>query len=374
MRILFGLALLATVAVAQKLTPQTLAEDLKRGYQVLAVDLNRDGRLDLVALASGLDHLDWFENPGKAGVDWPRHRLAGGLREPINVAALDLDRDGVPELLVAYEFSNVPDRSKGLLALLSHGADVRAEWTKKDVDALPTSHRLRVANGRFVNAPLSNPTTKPPEYLGEIPLVDYGKDLKRRVISTADSGVMHGIFVTDFNGDGLEDLLTASFNGIHLLEGKKDGTYVRRRLHGGNAAAWPKGGSSDVTTVKAGGKQWLAAIDPWHGNEFAMYEPQGNGEYQRTVLDNTFQEGHTVLAIDLDGDGVEEVVYGSRKEGGTLRVARYDGKTKGWHWESLWDGKIGTASCVSGDFDGDGRKDVACIGSASQNLVVFWNR
>lgn len=357
---------------AQKLEPKTLAKDLKGGYQVLAVDLNRDGKLDLIGLASGMPTLDWFENPGTAEGEWKRHTLAGGFRQLINVAALDLDGDGVPELLVAHEFSSNPAKSKGLLTLLTHQGDVRGEWTKKDVDALPTSHRLRVANGRFVNAPLANAASRPPEYRGAIPLVSYGKDLVRKEISTEDSGVMHGIYVTDFNRDGVEDILTASFNGIHLLEGKKDGSYSRRKLHAGNGGKWPESGSSDVTTVQAGGKQWLAAIDPWHGNEFAMYEPMGRGEYKRTVVDNTFQEGHTVLAVDLDGDGVEEVIYGSRENGGTLRVARY-GKGA-WKWEAVYDGKIGTASCVSGDFDGDKKPDVACIGGASQNLVVFFNR
>ena len=59
-----------------------IAEDLTGAYQVVAVDLNKDGRPDLIALASNLSELVWFENPG-----WERHVIASGLTQPINVDA-----------------------------------------------------------------------------------------------------------------------------------------------------------------------------------------------------------------------------------------------------------------------------------------------
>src|ERR1017187_4830904 len=42
----------------------TVATGLTGGYQVVAVDMNHDGKIDLVALASGMTELVWFENPG----------------------------------------------------------------------------------------------------------------------------------------------------------------------------------------------------------------------------------------------------------------------------------------------------------------------
>ena len=77
--------------------------------------------------------------------------------------------------------------------------------------------------------------------------------LKPVLINDEDSGVMHGLHVDDYNGDGRMDILTASFNGIALLEARKEGGYARRMLHTGNGQAWPKSGSSDVTVARAGG-------------------------------------------------------------------------------------------------------------------------
>ena len=71
----------------------TIATELGGGYQVVATDVNADGRIDLVALASRLSELVWFENPG-----WARHVIAEDRSGMINLAAHDLDGDGIPEI------------------------------------------------------------------------------------------------------------------------------------------------------------------------------------------------------------------------------------------------------------------------------------
>jgi FG-GAP repeat len=62
---------------------QALAADLAGGYQVVAADLNGDGKPDLIALASNMTELVWFENP-----DWQRHVIASNLQNMINAAGM----------------------------------------------------------------------------------------------------------------------------------------------------------------------------------------------------------------------------------------------------------------------------------------------
>jgi hypothetical protein len=50
---------------------------------------------------------------------------------------------------------------------------------------------------------------------------------------------------------------------------------------------------------------------------------------------------------------------------------RYDGKN--WNKQILDDGGIAAAACAIADLNGDGRPDVACIGSATQNLKWYEN-
>ncbi len=208
--VLFVAPLLAQNVAPIRFEERTLGSDLKSGYQMIAVDVNHDGRLDLVALASGLKDLYWFENPS-----WERRVLATGLNRMINVAPLDADGDGIPEFLVAHEFANVAKNSIGIVSLLEHGADVRQPWKVREIDRIPTSHRMRtirLAKGAraIVNAPLTDAKAEPPDYRGHVPVVMYRPpEWKRELIGDSVEGVMHGVFVFDWDGDGVDELLTA---------------------------------------------------------------------------------------------------------------------------------------------------------------------
>src|ERR1700716_3971409 len=61
--------------------PHTIGTELRGGYQVVVADLNKDGRPDVIALASGLPELVWYENPGRAEASgvWPRHVIVSGV-------------------------------------------------------------------------------------------------------------------------------------------------------------------------------------------------------------------------------------------------------------------------------------------------------
>jgi len=125
--------LLTALSVQGQVEITTIARDLKGGYQVLAVDLNRDGRKDLIALASSIPDLVWYENPS-----WTRHVIATGFRQMINVAALDTDGDRIPELMLAQEFSNIAAKSAGTVLLLRSQGDPREPWSVSE--NRPRSH------------------------------------------------------------------------------------------------------------------------------------------------------------------------------------------------------------------------------------------
>src|SRR5258708_5446222 len=203
----------------------TIAADLKGGYQVIAYDINHDGKPDLVALASGMTELVWFENPG-----WQRHVIASNLPHMINCALWDIDGDGIPEIVVAYECSRDASKSAGIVALLEHQGDPRQPWKVTEIDRLPTSHRLRWANidgsGKkvVINAPLTDAQARAPEYRGHVPLVDYRPgEWKRHVISDEEEGVVHGIYVTDWDHTARANFLGAGFTGSHLYARTKAG-------------------------------------------------------------------------------------------------------------------------------------------------------
>lgn len=350
-----------------------LAKDLKGGYQLIAVDVNKDGRPDLVALASGMKDLYWFENP-----TWERRVLASGLNRMINTAPLDTNGDGIPEFLIAHEFANVAKNSIGIVSLAESAGDPRQPFKIREIDRIPTSHRLRVlrlggGQSAIVNAPLTHGKAEPPDYRGPVPVVMYRPaDWKRERMYEAIEGVMHGIFVFDWDGDGKDELLTASFEGMHLLRAGKDGAWKAEKLSGGDPAAWPKSGSSEVVVGKLGKRRFLASIDPWHGNQVSIYQKQGK-VWNRGVIDSADVDGHTLHVADLDGDGNDEVIAGYRGAGRSVFYHHYDRKTKHWTKHVIDKGGIAAAGCAVADLDGDRKIDVACIGSATTNLKVYRN-
>jgi hypothetical protein len=355
----------------------TLATDLKGGYQVVITDMNHDGKPDLIALASGMKELVWFENP-----TWTRHVVAGNLSRMINVAAWDADGDGIPELVLASEFANEAKNSIGIVSVLTHNGDPRQPWTVKEIDRLTTSHRLRWADidgsGKkvLVNATLTGAKAEKPDYRDQTPLVFYRPgEWKRELISDANQGVVHGIFVTKWsNGGKAEDILTASFVGIHRYHLEKNGTWTRTEISKGDPAPWPQSGSSDVAIGTLKGKRFLAAIEPWHGTQVAVYHERSNDKFERQVIDTALVDGHTILAADLDGDGRDEIVAGYRGTGRSVYVYHSDdAKGTTWTRSALDAGGMAAAACAAGDLNGDGKIDIACIGSATTNLKWYEN-
>ena len=384
---IFLLLLLANSALHAATPPvaefaeHLIAADLKGGYQVVVADLNKDGKPDIIALASGLKDLVWFENPG-----WTRHVLAGEFNHMINLAAWDTDGDGIPEIVLAHEFANQAKNSIGILSLLTHGADPREPWKATEIDRIPTSHRLRWAdiygNGKkvLVDAPLTGLKAEAPEYRGKTPLVFYKPGAwMRETIPEQNEGVEHGIYITDWDSNGREAILTASFIGIHLFRLGKDSAWTRTELAKGDSAPWPKSGSSDVTVGGLGSKpaktRFLAAIEPWHGNEVSVYREDKKHTWQRQVIDDSLDQGHTILTADLNGDGTDEIIAGYRGKGRSVNIY-YANSPKGERWinHPLDSGGMAASSCAVADLNADGRPDIVCIGSATANLKWYENK
>ncbi|MCU0245962.1 MAG: VCBS repeat-containing protein [Bryobacter sp.] len=345
--------------------PRTIATGLKGGYQVVAADMDRDGDRDLIALASGLEELAWYENPS-----WERHVITRGLTQPINVAVWG------DHMVVADRFSSKPSKSEGTVWALTRPTDPRAEWKRKEIDRLTTSHRLKVLcpwgpqRCIFVNSALAG--TKD-DYSERAPIVYYepGK-WKRRVLYPGDSVVTHGIAVVPGKS---EQLLVASSEGIGALRpvrSKKTIQFRMTRWVSVRGKPTTTTGASDVTLGRFLKQRMLAAIEPWHGNFLVTYLQRPKNQWQRVLLDDTYAEGHTVLTHDFDNDGRDEVVAGYRQKGGGLFLYRADDET-GERWSRrVIDGKeMATSSCVAEDFDGDGKKDLACIGAATANLRLY---
>ena len=115
--------------------------------------------------------------------------------------------------------------------------------------------------------------------------------------------------MVDFDGDGDDELIAASREGLHLLERGKDGRWTKTRLGEVNAG--------EVKVGRIGGARVLAVIEPWHGTTVAIYREPAKpmrGPWTRQVIDETLTGGHAIGWIDVDGDGSDELVAGWREK------------------------------------------------------------
>jgi hypothetical protein len=354
------------------LVPHDVATDLRGAYAVDAADINKDGRIDLIAVAGATRQLIWFENPS-----WTRHVIASEITGLINASAADTDNDGIPEIAAATGFATVPAKSTGVVTVYTHSADVNEPWIAKEIDRAPASHRLRFidpeGNGRkwLVNAPLAGVSAGLPDYKGPNTVYAYNPaDWKRQIVTDAEDGVMHGILATDWDGKGREALLTASFLGVHIHR-YNNGRWTRTRLVEGHPAPWPGNGAGEVAVVRTKGGRLLATMEPFHGNaaprpdlEVVTYSGSGDKLDGRTVVDKGLNYGHVLVAVDLDGDGADELIAGSMGKPNGVNVYRR-GADGTWAKFAVEDNAMPGSGCAVADFNNDKRMDFACTGGTS---------
>jgi hypothetical protein len=360
-----------------------LIDHFPAGYQCAVADINGDGKPDILALSSGKSEIAWYENP-----TWKKHLLTTATHSNIDLAAYDMDGDGKLEMAVASEFDLGNSHTGGKLQWFKRGKEVTEEWTEHEFASIPTAHRIRWAdfdgNGKkeLVVVPILGEGAVQPNYTVPAPIVSYSFQDGKAVARPIDSSltVVHGVHVVDFDGDGKDDLLLAGFEGVFWLKPTGTGdhrTWKKVQLGAGEQNTPPKRGSSEVDLGHLpDGKRFLATIEPWHGHEVVVYTPpaSGKGLWERHIIDDTFDDGHALACVDLDGDGKSEIVAGYRGKGRSLYGYRCT-DDKGLKWErfTIDAGDMAASGLFIADINGDGRPDIVCIGAGSNNIKWYEN-
>ena len=364
------------------------------GYAVLTADINKDGKPDVIGISQRVQELAWYENPG-----WERHVMADGLPAMVNIAAADLDGDGVPELAVENEFAMSPAKSEGLVWIVRHQGDPRQRWKAEQIDKFATSHHIIWADldgdgkKELVNGPLIGPKGAGPTYdQDRVPLFWYSQgDWQRHTIVDNINGILHRVRPVRWDADRRDELLAASFDGITLYRSTGSGANLKwtaTTLSPGHSPdKAPRLGASDVAvgSFRSGGagrsggpgeERFLASVEPWHGNEIVVYREDGPGTWTRRVLFSELVEGHEVASADFNADGRDDIVAGDRSpKGATVHVLYAPEEPSGeWRHQALDPGGIAASGCVTDDLNRDGRPDIVCIGSATGNIKWYENR
>jgi hypothetical protein len=373
-----------------------ISDQLRGGYSVAIADVNHDGKLDLIPVGAGGNELAWYENPS-----WERHVMLNDKKAMLWASAADIDGDGIPEFALLSDFGQDPKTSKGSIWVLKSVGDPKAMWKSYAVDAVPTAHRVTWAdlegNGKkeIVMAPFVGlKGWEDPKYKDNVPLLYWrvparlDDPWKRETVDDTLYGVVHHLHATKWTPGKRDELVIAGFDGIVLYTPSGSGAklkFDRKVLAKGDeprdvpGAGGVTKGSNDIYQIHIKGKRFLAAQEPWHGDEIVVYSEKG-GQWQRSVIFKGLVQGHEMAVGDFNGDGRDDIVAVDVTNRGRPTPASvhifYSEDDTGTHWrhELLDENMMAGSGVAVADVNGDGRPDIVAISGNSakyyENLGV----
>ncbi len=377
-----ALGLLVALPATAQITfePQELATQLQVGYAVRVLDVNQDSQLDIAIVDS--KRVLWLEGP-----EWQEHvvyETPDAKFDNVCFAPHDINGDGRIDFALGADWQFGNSDSGGTIGWLQHTAE--GPWIYRQIADEPTTHRMNwidldgSGSPTLVVAPLKGRGTRPPGFdqvgirlLAFDPPADPKQETWNRRVLTDALHVMHNFEASDLDGDGRSEIIAASYEGATWMRMNAQGKIESKRLGAGQDEPAPKRGASEIRAGKlADGRNYLATIEPWHGDKVVVYVSPDNWQqssdlWQRTVLDEQLAWGHAVACVNLDNDDDQELVIGVRDDQNDqyrcgLRI--YDPvDAQAGKWErTLHDpGGVAIEDLTVTDLDGDGDQDIVAV-------------
>lgn len=352
---------------------EQIATDFAVGYAVTTGDVNADGRTDVVAI-NGTD-LVWFEAPG-----WEKRVIISGVtaRDNVTLALNDIDGDGRLDVALGASWQPTNTASGGTLQWVGRtGQGADAAWEVHPIGEEPTLHRIRWADvdgdgtRELVAAPLHGRGTKGPEWQGQgarllifRPPSNPAREPWRTEVVDDTLHILHNFLPANMDGDPQEELLTASREGVHLIDRAAGGGWAKTLIG--------EGTPGEIKLGKVSGRRMIATVEPWHGSSVVIYADK-TGTWARTVIESAITGGHALGWADFDGDGSDDLAVGWRDAKPGVAVYTLDREGAMRSKTMVDEGGMATEDLVIADLNGDKRPDIIASGRATHNVKIYWN-
>lgn len=419
------LALLSTATALSAVPPEprfqavTIDDQIQIGYGLAIADVDGDQKPDI--LCADKKQIVWYRNPGGAAAaeaaQWRKYVMAENLtaKDDVCIAAEDIDGDGKAEVAVGAEWNPGDTVNSGAVFYLIAPADRTQPWTPvRFPEVEPTTHRMRwIKVGSDGDEAAKG---KSPVRWGLLVQPLHGRGNKNGEGASVRVLLYHPPTpLNDPKGEWKSELVDESLHMSHnfsrlslvgsnsfgtpdgLLLGGKEGLVSLRRMKG----QWqrtepPMSGEkpSGVGEVRLGslvtGTQFIATVEPMHGNVLAVYLPQkaeaGVIPLARQVLTDKLMEGHALACGNVLGGfpnvtASDQIVVGWRGKAGqadsTIGVAVWtplDARGEKWRETIVDRDGMACEDLQLADLDGDGRLDIIAAGRATKNVRIYFNR
>jgi hypothetical protein len=356
-------------------------------YAVSLADVDGDGKQDIVAVTE--NRVLWYQAP-----DWKKRVIIEDQTERDNVciAPLDIDGDGKIDFALGAGWLN---KNIGQIVWLSRGATLDDKWHVHLIGQEPWTHRMRwakvvgVPRPQLVVSPLNKTQGDGVRLLAFSIPANPKTDKWPLEVMNGSLNRMHNHWHLDWDGDGRDDTVTASQEGVNLITHSAPGglsNWIATKL--GNGAVGDKPEAKGAGEIKVGslknGPRFVVSVEPMHGQACVVYvePPKGtktaDGLWPRHVIDDTLNRGHALWTCDIDKDGSDEIVLGfsdpstgAIKGPGVFIYKATDATGTQWTKHTIDNGGIATEDLICADLNGDGKLDIVAGGRASHNVKLY---
>ncbi|MBI4164406.1 MAG: VCBS repeat-containing protein, partial [Acidobacteria bacterium] len=182
--------------------------------------------------------------------------------------------------------------------------------------------------------------------------------------------VTGSVAVGDFDGDGALDLAAANFfaNTVSIFLGNGDGTFQAPTTF--STASGPY---ALIAADFDGDSVLDLAVTNFSASTISIFLGNGNGTFQAGVNFVTSLSPNFLTTQDFDGDGTLDLATSTTngaQTAGNVEILRGNGDGT-FQFRLLFPAASGAFGVASGDFNGDGRIDVAVANSLSSSIAVF---
>ena len=330
-------------------------------YAIAVADFNGDGKVDLAVANYGFNTVSVFLGNGD-GTFLPQQTFATGS-DPYAIAVADFNGDGKSDLAVANEGSNT------VSVLLGNGDGTFQPQQTFATGSEPTSLAVGDFNGDGkTDLAIANSGSNTVSIL----LQGYqivATDVQFQTQQTFATGASpESVVVGDFNGDGNADLAVTNYgsNTLSILLGNGNGTFMPEQTFATGSGP----GSIAVGDFNGDGIEDLAVANR-NSNTVSVFLGNGNGTFQPQQTFATGSYPWSIAVGDFNGDGKEDLAVANYNSE-TLSILLGNGNGTFQTQQTVYTGDD-PISVVVGDFNGDGEADLAVANYASNDLSVLLN-
>jgi hypothetical protein len=337
-------------------------------YSIALGDFNHDGNLDMAVAAAGSGGPTISVLLGKGdGTFLPAVNYFAGVG-PTSVVASDFNQDGNLDLAVANSLSFY------ISIFLGNGDGTFTPGPQNPAVLAPQQYVfVGDFNGDGIPDLIGLSTSNPCKWCISV-FLGNGDGTFQAAVVTEPSFDVQTIGLGDFNHDGTLDVVTAGLDSINVLLGNGDGTFSY-------GASYPSGGASGPVAVAAfsNNHNLDLAIGNGPGGSFSVLMGNGNGTFQPAVV-YPVSFPNWITAADLTGNGKLDLIVASNiinlrppnTSGATVFLGNGNGtfQQPGSFYESVPD--LSAFYLTVGDFNNDGKPDIA-ITDGYDSVIVMLN-